>query len=129
MRTTGTFSCSIRARSSTPGHHSSQDAVRVATVLSDGIIGFVTAAPVAGRFELEDLFVDPDWMRRGVGRALVDDVVELARASGVTRIEVDGNPHALAFYESVGFVVDDHVSTEFGPGFRLHLDLSSPSTR
>jgi GNAT superfamily N-acetyltransferase len=88
---------------------------RVAVV--DGrIVGFATLL-VDG--ELEDLFVDPDWMRRGIGRTLVLDAVGVARAQGLERVEVTANGHALGFYESVGFVLDGTVETEFGPGLRM----------
>ena len=90
---------------------------RVAVV--DGrIVGFATL--LSG--ELEDLFVDPGWMRRGIGRALVLDAVALARERGLERIEVTANDHALAFYEDVGFVLDGTVETAFGRGSRMHLD-------
>ena len=83
------------------------------------IVGFATLL-AAG--ELEDLFVDPDRMRRGIGRALVLDAVAVARAQGLERIEVTANGHALDFYESVGFVLDGTVETAFGRGSRMHLD-------
>src|SRR5262249_19821974 len=58
---------------------------RVAVV--DGqIVGFAT---LVGS-ELEDLFVDPNWMRRGIATALVRDV-----AATVSRIDLTANPHAL----------------------------------
>lgn len=90
---------------------------RVAVV--DGrIAGFATL--LSG--ELEDLFVDPGWMRRGIGRALVLDAVAVARAQGLERIEVIANDHALGFYERVGFVRDGTAETAFGRGSRMHLD-------
>ncbi len=98
--------------------------VRVGTVAPDGIVGFATTLDVEGRLELEDLFVDPDWMRRGVGRALVADAVQFASEKGIARIEVRGNAHALAFYRDVGFLDDGPVTTELGSGRRLHLDVS-----
>jgi hypothetical protein len=49
-------------------------------------------------------------------------MVGFARSTYVARIAVDANPHALAFYESVGFVVDGPTATEFGPGLRMHGD-------
>ena len=89
------------------------------------VVGFATIA--AGRNdgpELEDLFVDPDWRRRGVARCLVRRVVNTARDAGHRRLWVTGNPHALAFYLAVGFVQVDRVSTELGTGLRMSLDLS-----
>ena len=87
-------------------------------VLDGRIVGFAT---LLADGELEDLFVDPDWMRRGIGRALVLDSVAAARAQGLKRIEVTANGQALPFYESVGFVLDGSVETAFGRGSRMHL--------
>jgi GNAT superfamily N-acetyltransferase len=78
-----------------------------------------------GILELEDLFVDPPRMRQGVARALVDDVVQAARARGVARIDVTGNEHALPFYLGAGFVRDGVSQTLFGPAPHLHLDLAA----
>jgi GNAT superfamily N-acetyltransferase len=89
------------------------------------VIGFATWLGTGDVTEIEDLFVDPDWMRRGVGRALVQDLIALARRRGVRRVEVTGNPHARAFYERVGFTYDHQVDTPLGPGLRMHLDLVS----
>ncbi len=79
------------------------------------VVGFAT---LIGS-ELEDLFVDPDWMRRGIATALVRDAVE---NGGVERIDVTANGHARAFYESVGFVHDGPAETTGGQAFRMHLD-------
>ncbi len=97
---------------------------RVATWTGDQIVGFATTLYVGRALELEDLFVDPDWMRRGVGRRLVLDVVALAGRHEAQRIEVTANPHAMAFYGTVGFVRDGAVETQFGPGLRMHLEVS-----
>lgn len=94
--------------------------VRVA-VIDDRVIGFATLLPARQVGELEDLFVDPDWMLHGIARKLVLDAVDNARAHGLTRIEVTANPHALGFYEKVGFVSDGIIQTRFGPGHRMHL--------
>ncbi len=75
-----------------------------AAVMAEMAVGFATLAISGSIAELEDLFVDPDWMRRGVATALVADATVQARTSGATRIEVDANDHALRFYESAAFV-------------------------
>jgi GNAT superfamily N-acetyltransferase len=59
---------------------------------------------------LEDLFVREDARGQGVGRALVEAVVELARERGCRRVELDvneANAPALAVYESLGFSAQD----------------------
>jgi GNAT superfamily N-acetyltransferase len=98
-----------------------QQRVRVA-VIDGRIVGFATLL-VATRHtgELEDLFVDPDSMLQGLGRALVLDAVDTARREGLTGIEVTANPHALGFYEKVGFVAGGITETAFGPGYRMAL--------
>jgi len=99
---------------------------RTRVVIVDGqIVGFVTTRVVADVVELDDLFVDPEWMRRGVGRALIADVATLARSGGALRLEVTANGHALDFYTTTGFTVDGVTNTRFGPGIRMHLDLTT----
>jgi GNAT superfamily N-acetyltransferase len=87
------------------------------------IVGFATTNPVGDVDELDDLFVDPDWMRRGIALDLVVDATAIARNHGATRIEVTANGHALAFYAAAGFILDEMTETRFGPGYRMHLDV------
>ncbi len=97
---------------------------RVRVAVEDGtVLGFATTVPVDGGLELEDLFVEPDRMRRGVARRLVGDLLDAARAEGVEHVWVTANPHAMAFYTAVGFVPDGTASTRFGPAPRLRLDV------
>ena len=65
--------------------------------------------------ELDGLFVAPEWMRRGIGGALVADVVARARAAGARRIEVTANPGAVPFYGRHGFRQTGATETRFGP--------------
>jgi N-acetylglutamate synthase-like GNAT family acetyltransferase len=98
-----------------------QGRTRVATA-DHHVVGFATTVHAGRVLELEDLFADPNWMRRGVGHRLVRDVVAVAEREHVQRVEVTANPHAPAFYERVGFVHDGEVETRFGAGARMHLD-------
>jgi GNAT superfamily N-acetyltransferase len=95
-----------------------------AAVADDRIAGFATWLSAGDAFEIEDLFVDPERMRHGIGRALVLDLITIARGRGGRRVEVTANQHALAFYENVGFVVDHEVRTRFGPAPRMHMDIT-----
>ena len=83
----------------------------------------VLLAPDGGACELDGIFVEPDAMGTGVGRALIEDAVARARRWGATRIDVVANPDAWAFYERVGFAGDEVVGTLFGPARRMSLAL------
>lgn len=99
--------------------------VRVA-VDSDGRqLGFATVLPVEdGWCELDDLFVEPDVMRQGVGRLLVEDAAARAAAAGATRLGVIANPNATGFYARLGFGESGEAATRFGPAPRMMLDLT-----
>jgi GNAT superfamily N-acetyltransferase len=52
--------------------------------------------------ELNLLFVDDRLQGRGIGRRLIDHMLDLARSQGITEIRVVSNPPAEPFYRSVG---------------------------
>ena len=55
---------------------------------------------------LEDLYVAPEARREGLGRTLVEAVIDRARERGCRRVELDvnsENPAAMALYRSLGF--------------------------
>jgi ribosomal protein S18 acetylase RimI-like enzyme len=89
----------------------------------DRVVGFATIRESEGVFDLDDLFVDPDSMRQGIGRLLVNDAAETARCRGATRLDVTANGHAWDFYTAAGFIVDGVAETQFGSGHRMHLDV------
>jgi GNAT superfamily N-acetyltransferase len=99
-----------------------EERTRVA-VADDRIVGFATWLSAGDIFEIEDLFVDPERMAQGIGRALVLDLIAIARGHGAGRVEVTANQRALAFYERVGFVVEDEVTTRFGRAPRMGMDI------
>ncbi len=79
-----------------------EDLVLVAD-LEGRIVGFATAKTLGDdALEVADIFVDPDHMRSGVGRALIETIVREAIRSGRSVIQVDANRHAVAFYLSPG---------------------------
>jgi N-acetylglutamate synthase-like GNAT family acetyltransferase len=86
------------------------------------VVGFAVLLERSGdACELDGLFVEPDRMRGGVGRRLVEDAKRIARERGATRIDVVANPQAVAFYEAVGFKPVGQAQTRFGPAPRLSL--------
>ena len=86
----------------------------VADVNSE-VIGFVSGEERthwSGQRELYvgELAVSPRYEGRGVGRALVDAVIDHAKRSGLTTITLDtgaANAPARAFYRRLGFQEED----------------------
>ena len=87
------------------------------------LVGFATWIEAGGVFELEDLFVDPGWSRRGIAAALVSCIVQVLRGRGVQRLEVTANPHAMGFYRAAGFVDYCVADTVFGTAPRMVLAI------
>ena len=52
-------------------------------------------------WELEHLWVHPDWLRRGIGRALLARHGS-GRREGEAALLIDADPHAEAFYLAAG---------------------------
>ena len=87
------------------------------------LVGFATWLQAGDVFELEDLFVDPGWMRRGIATALVASIAAAVRARGGERLEVTANEHALGFYTAAGFTDCGVAHTDFGAARRMVLVL------
>ena len=100
--------------------------VRVAVTADAVVAGFATVVISRDSAELDDLFVDPAFMRRGIGLALVGDAARLASEAGCSVLAVTANPHAAAFYVAAGFDGSAMVKTPLGAGTRLRLQLAAP---
>ena len=77
-----------------------------------------------GVYVLEDLWVVPEYMRRGIGAELFRRAAARARELGASRLEWGSDPNAVGFYEKVGArVVGEHVSewNRMTPVMRLDL--------
>ena len=102
-----------------------QGRMRVAVGDDGTVVGFATYVISDGIAELEDLFVDPQWMRKGVAAALVLDVSARLSDLHFERLEVTANPHAMAFYKHLGFVADRIVETSGYPAPRMSRPTSA----
>ncbi|MCX6519057.1 MAG: GNAT family N-acetyltransferase [Actinobacteria bacterium] len=88
-------------------------------------------APTSQAVDLVSMWTDPAVRRAGIGAALVDAVIDWARAGGAARVELwvtRGNDPAQRLYESMGFVVTgDHQPLPSDPckdEIRMVLTLS-----
>jgi GNAT superfamily N-acetyltransferase len=69
-----------------------------------GGAGVRTVAPGTG--EVRRLWVDPEWRRRGVARALMEGLEDAARDLGLVTLRLatgDRQPEAMALYDTSGW--------------------------
>ena len=84
------------------------DAIRVGRVwvavdTADRPLGVVEVDPIDdATADLTLLFVAPENLRRGIGRALYDKARALARQLGARELLIYSDPHAATFYASMG---------------------------
>lgn len=92
------------------------------------VVGFYALAPLSvAAAELDFLFVDPAWIGRGLGRALIEHAKGHARGLGHTALVIQGDPHAIAFYRAAGGEVVGEKASASIPGRTLpmvRIDLS-----
>ena len=86
--------------------------------LDDRLAGFAAVIIDDDVAELDGLFVDPSYWRKGIGSALVDVAVHEARRQGLAMMVI-ANPSAREFYEKCGFAVEGEAETRFGPALRM----------
>jgi GNAT superfamily N-acetyltransferase len=76
-------------------------------VIAMAALHFTTSTAEGGKVAgLEDCIVRPEYRRKGVGKALLEHVIEQARAEGALRVMLltDGdNAGAQALYRKMGF--------------------------
>jgi len=78
-------------------------------------VGWAALIPRGEVGWLEDLWVEPRWIGRGLGRALFERVADEARQLGARRLEWEAEPNASGFYEHLGGAyVRDSEETEWG---------------
>lgn len=79
-----------------------------------------------GRARVVTLDVHPDHRRLGLGKALLDTLLERLSRDGASesRLEVDaGNAGAIAFYQALGFRPSRRIEDYYGPG-RAALEMA-----
>ena len=73
-------------------------------VAGTDIVGFYSLCTSQGVWELDNLWVLPEFMHRGIGRALLSHALETAARGGAAQVIVDADPNAETFYLESGAV-------------------------
>jgi ribosomal protein S18 acetylase RimI-like enzyme len=75
--------------------------VNVAEVNGE-VRGFYAIRRGPERWQLEHLWIDPRYWRRGIGRSLMSHALGTAVAHGAVGLEVESDPNAELFYRRLG---------------------------
>jgi predicted GNAT family N-acyltransferase len=79
-----------------------------------------------GEEKVQRVAVKAAHRRQGIGRALMQRIVEDARGRGVRRLELDAQCQVEAFYRALGFVTESAVFMEAGiPHVRMARTFSA----
>jgi len=81
---------------------------------------------------MKRLFVRPEYRARGLGRVLVEAIIEEARKIGYANMRLDTLPgkmdRAIALYRSIGFVeIPPYYNTPVDTTTFMELDLLTPT--
>ena len=103
--------------------------VWVATGADGEVAGMVALAPSEqpNTLDLDKLFVEPQRIRNGVGRALMAHAIDEAQRRGAKRLTVLADPYAAGFYERngtrrIGEAPSDAIPGRSVPLYEIKLD-------
>jgi ribosomal protein S18 acetylase RimI-like enzyme len=85
------------------------------------VVGFAILDAMSDHLWLEDMWVDPGRMGRGVGRALWLSALARLNESPFPEIRFEADPNAVGFYERMGACVTDERASTVIPGRMLPL--------
>jgi putative acetyltransferase len=86
-------------------------ALTLLAVIDEGVVGFTS---LKGGEEIDMLFVDPEFARQGVGRALIDALTKLAGARGAKRLTTEASEIAKPLFERQGFTAQKRNLVRIG---------------
>lgn len=65
-------------------------------------IGFYTVEEKSGNAWLENLWILPEYIGRGIGKMLFLHAVDLSRQRGYKLLQLEADPNAVGFYRKMG---------------------------
>jgi ribosomal protein S18 acetylase RimI-like enzyme len=75
---------------------------------------------------LDNLFIMPDYIGKGYGKLLMHDFFERISHTGLGKVVLDSEPHAVRFYEKLGFRIvgqfESSIRGRFLPVMEIDLN-------
>jgi putative acetyltransferase len=99
------------------------NALTLLAVIDGTMVGF---ASLKSGEEIDMLFVDPEFARQGVGRALVDALTRLAGARGAKRLTTEASDVARPLFERQGFTAQKRNLVRKGDQWLANTTMTKP---
>ena len=111
-----------------PGVYARPDGAILLALFGGEIAGCVAFRPIGeGICELKRLYVKPVYRSKGIGRRLVEEIIEEARMAGYTAMRLDTIPSMIAanaLYGLLGFIeIEPYVHNPIDGALYLELTL------
>ena len=84
-------------------------------VHNNEIFGFAAISTKETIAELEHMWVIPKHMKKGVGKHLMNTVIEYCKDVGMTCLRIESDPNARVFYEKMGASLEGYVESKPNP--------------
>jgi GNAT superfamily N-acetyltransferase len=91
-----------------------RDGPTFVAVVGAVVAGFYSLRPSGASWELDHLWVLPEFMHQGIGRALLSHALGTAARGGASEITVDADPNAESFYLECGALRRGEVPAPIG---------------
>ncbi len=73
--------------------------------------------------KLENLFIEPEFIRKGFGKMIMNDFLQRIRNAKFERIILDADPNVEKFYEKIGFKVIGKLETSIKNRFLPIMEM------
>jgi len=82
------------------------------------VVGYILVrrAKRTGRLHIDSIIVDPAQRGKGIGRAMMEHVVEQHGHEELRLVVAQGNHAALRLYQSLGFAITKKLAEYYGDG-------------
>ena len=92
-------------------------------MIDGAVAGF---ASLKGGDEIDMLFVDPEFARRGAGGALIEALTKLAQARGAKRLTAEASDVARPLFERQGFTAQKRNLVRKGDQWLANTTMTKP---